>query len=280
MTAPAQPATGVPWKESGVTEFDNRLYDRGPLAAVLIRDNRGSATDISPWKPGTGTPPPPVPPVTNFSPFAADGTVRNDLFARRLVAGKWVAGATPNMGFFQLGAIDEKAGPDRKASVKHDDAMILQSNFPFDSDLTGEGLTIQFTPVQPLDPCLRRLRMNLPLSDPTGVSIVETPGAAAYEISKPVDAESIDRQIILLFARRKAAGKFIYTAEGYSLCKLTDIGAVKRDKVNADAASLTYTVLPDPYHMSKDAADPTSTDLVPSYYSVWTSGDGWLAINL
>jgi hypothetical protein len=262
----------VGWKEAGLTDFDNRLYDRGPLAAVLIRDNGGAATNISPWSQSGTTI------SAAWAPFAADGTIRPDLLARTLVNGKWTANASANEGFFMIGAIDEKGGADRKASVKHDDAMILQSNFPFDSDLTGEGLTIQFTPVQPLDPLLRRLRMNLPLSDQTGAPIVELPGTGPFTVSKPVDAESIDRQIVLLFARRKAGGKFIFTAEGYSLCKLTDIGTVKRDKVNPDAPSLTYTVLPDPYHMGKDAGDPTSTELVPCYYSVWTDGAGWTAI--
>jgi hypothetical protein len=277
MTAPTQPTTGVPWKQSGLTEFDNRLYDRGPLAAVLIRDNRGSATNISPWAPGTGTPP--AAPVYNWSPFAADGTIRNDLFAQVLVNGKWEANpTTPNEGWFLIGAIDEKGGADRKASVKHDDAMILQSNFPFDTDITGEGLTVQFTAVQVLNPLLRRLRMNLPLSDPTGVSLVELPGTADFSLSKPTDADSIDRQILLMFGRRKAAGTYIYTAEGYPLAKLTDIGAVKRDKVNADAPSLTFTCLPDPYHVGKDAGDPTATDLVPAYYTTWTAGDAWSAL--
>ena len=273
MTAPpvTPPSTGVSWKEAGMTDFDNRLYDRGPLAAVLIRDNGGSTTNISPWSQSGTTI------SAAWSPFSADGNIRPDLLARTLVNGKWTTNASANEGFFMIGAVDEKGGADRKASVKHDDAMILQSNFPFDSDLTGEGLTIQFTPVQPLDPLLRRLRMNLPLSDPTGTPIVELPGIT-FTISKPVDAESIDRQIVLLFARRKAAGNFIFTAEGYSLCKLTDIGAVKRDKVNPDAPSLTYTVLPDPYHVGKDAGDPTSTELVPAYYSVWTAGAGWTAI--
>jgi hypothetical protein len=273
MTAPT---VGVPWKQAGLTEFDNRLYDRGPLAAVLIRDNQGAATDISPWKPGTtaGTV------VAGWSPFASDGQLRKNLLAQTLVSGVWEANpTTPNDGFFMVGAIDEKGGADRKASIKHDDAMILQSNFPFDTDLTGEGLTLQFTAVQALNPLLRRLRMNLPLSAPDGTSITELPGVDnPYIVSKPTEADSIDRQIVCLFGRRKAAGKFIYTAEGYSLCKLTDIGAVKRDKVNADAPSLTYTVLPDPFHMGKDAADPSSTELVPAYYSVWTAGDGWSAI--
>jgi hypothetical protein len=47
---------------------------------------------------------------------------------------------TSNQGWWLGGAMDDRGGPDRKPNIRHDDAMILQSTFPFDTDLTGEGL--------------------------------------------------------------------------------------------------------------------------------------------
>lgn len=276
MTTPAQPATGVNWKDGGFDVVDNRFFSRGPLCAVLIRDNLGSTTDISPYKVGTTGGPPP-PPVLNWSPLAADSTLRNDLFAYVRTGGSWGVNKTANEGWWLVGAVEERGGPDRKANIRHDDAMILQSNFPFDTDITQEGITIQFTAVEVFKPLLMRLRMNLPLVGPTGTSIVEPVGDPGFVLSKPVDAESIDRQLLLVFSKKRL-GKTFYTVEGYPLCKLTDIGAVKRSKIDPDAPSLTWTVLPDPYHVDLDPSNPTSQDLVQTLYSFWMGGDAWAAL--
>jgi len=263
----AIPTTGVSWKDGGYDVVDNRFYSRGPFCSVLIRDNRGKDTDISPLAAGT-------PPTVNWSPFATDGKLRDDLLAYIRVDGQWQVNSATNEGWWLLGAIEERGGPDRKANIRHDDAMILQSNFPFDTDLTQEGITIQTTPVEVFKPLLLRLRMNLPLSLGDGTSIVEDVGEAKFNISKPVDADSIDRQILLLFNKKKT-GKNLYSAEVYPLCKLTDIGNVKRSKTDADAPSLTWTVLPDPFHVNTDAADPASGDLIQALYTFWIGGDAW-----
>jgi hypothetical protein len=263
------PSTGTTWKASGLATIDNRFYARGGHAAVLMRDNRGLATNISPYQAGS-------PPTPFWSPLALDGTLRDDLLAWILVDGVWQVNPNDNEGWYLVGALDEKGGPDRKPNIKHDDAMVLQSTFPFDTDLIGEGLTIQFTPVEVLKPLIKRLRLNLPLSDSSGNSIVELPGST-FSISKPVDADSVDRQIMLVFERTKG-GRTIYEIEAYSLLKLTDIGSSKRDKTAPDAGPLTYTVLPDPFLMDRDPTDPTSEDLVPALFSEFVGGDGWTAI--
>ncbi|GKT32072.1 hypothetical protein ADUPG1_002195, partial [Aduncisulcus paluster] len=48
----------------------NRFAIRGPLVAVLARDYRGAATDISP---------------SVFNPLTPDGKLRRDLFAQRKI---------------------------------------------------------------------------------------------------------------------------------------------------------------------------------------------------
>lgn len=264
-----QPSTGTTWIDSGAASTDNRFYARGGLAAALIRDNRGLATCIAPYQAGN-------PPTYNWSPFAQDGQLRADLFAMVLENGVWVPNPNPNQGFWLIGAFDDKGGPERRPNVKHDDAMVLQSIFPFDSDLTAVGITIQFNGVQMLAPLMRRLRMNLPLTDPDRNNIVESPGVP-YVISRPTTDVEPDYQLILLFARLRG-GNYIYTAEGYSLVRLDDIGNYKRDKTTSDSPMLGFTVLPDPYHVDIDPTNPASQELVPVLYSEWIGGQGWTQI--
>ena len=265
------PATGTSWRAGGFGDVDSRFNSRGGLAAVLIRDNRGAATNISPWKVDT-----PVP-TRNWSPFAEDGTPRDDLFAHILVDGDWITNPEPNEGFHLIGALSEDGGPERSPEVNNDNQMILQSNMPFDTDLTSESLSINFTGVETVKPLMKRLRMNLVLSDENGNSIVEDPGTENFVIGKPIDTEAPEYQIILMFARRKK-GKFFYYAEGYSLCKLNDIGSFKRSKTDPDAGQLGYMVLPDPYFVGKDPNNPDSNELIPLYYCEWVDGESWTDI--
>jgi hypothetical protein len=265
------PATGTSWRAGGFGDVDSRFNTRGGLAAVLIRDNRGADTNISPWKVDTPSP------TRNWSPFAEDGTLRDDLFAHILVEGDWIVNPDDNEGFFLIGAMTEDGGPERAPDITNDNQMILQSNMPFDSDLTGESLAINFTGVETLKPLMKRLRMNLVLADQDGVPIVEDPGTEHFNIGKPVDTEAPEYQIVLIFARRKR-GKFLYNAEGYSLCKLNDIGSFRRSKTDPDAGSLGYMVLPDPQFIGKDPNDPTSDELIPLYYAEWTDGEAWTDI--
>jgi hypothetical protein len=264
---------GTTWRDGGFSAVDNRFFTRGALAAVAIRDNRGQATSIAPYQASlTGGAP-----IPYFSPAAQDGQLRADLFASVRVNGQWVQNPNPNLGFWLIGAFEDRGGPERRPNVRHDEQMILQSTMPFDSDLTSEGMTLQFTGVETLKPLMRRLRMNLPLSDDSGNPIVEDPGQVPFVLSKPTDADFIPRQLLLFFGRRKA-GKMIYTCEGYPLANLVDIGNFRRSKTDADAASMQFMALPDSYHVDLDPANPTSGVLVPAFYSEWTFGDGWVAI--
>lgn len=266
----AIPTVGTSWRAGGFNDVDSRFNTRGGLAAVLIRDNRGASTNISPWASGS-------PPTRYWSPFAQDGQPRDDLFAVIRVDGEWVTNPQSNEGFWLIGALTEDGGPERAPNVNEDNQMILQSNFPFDTDLTEEGITINFTGVETLKPLMKRLRMNLPLSDSSGNPLVEDPGTEDFSIIKTIDVESPERQIVLMFARRKG-GRYMYTAEGYSLCKLTNIGNFRRSKTDPDAGELGFTVLPDPFLVSKDPGNPTSPELVPALYVEWSSGEAWTAI--
>ena len=268
----AIPSTGTTWRGAGNAAVDNRFNNRGGLAAIGIRMNRGASTNISPWAyDGSGNV------VRNWSPFALDGQMRDDLWATVRVNGEWVTNPDPNEGLWLIGALTEDGGAERAADVNNDNQMILQSNQPFDSDLTEESLSVNFTGVETLKPLLKRLRMNLALSDRNGNPIVEDPGTENFSLGKPVDNDGPEYQLFLFFARTKA-GRSIYTCEAYSLVKLNNIGSFRRSKTDPDAGELGYMVLPDPYFVGKDPNDPESDELIPIMYNEWVAGEGWTAI--
>lgn len=230
------PATGTTWDGAGFNNNDSRFLERGKLRAVLIRDARGVDTDISPFTAG-GT--------VQFSPFAQDGKWRADLLAWVKVNGEWVVNPTSNQGFHLVGAFKDGDGPTSKPSIKNDDFMILQSNFPFDTDTVEEGEAFSFTAVETAKPVIRRLRNNLALNDAsTGASIVELPGEDEYGWARPLETANPERQVLMV-SEFKRGGRPFYAVDGYALCKLTDIGNSKKDKKDSEAAELTFTPLPD-----------------------------------
>lgn len=248
----AIPSTGTTWTASGLNEVDNRLFQRGGNVAVLMRDYRGEATNISP---------------DVFSPFALDNQIRNDLLAVIKVNGQWIANPDANEGWWSVRAISEDGGPSRKPSVDSDDAMILQSNQVFDTDIIKESMTVAFTPVESANPLIERLRENLPLTDGSGNVLVEDIGKQDFFIGKRVESDFVERQLLIIRAREKA-GKTLYTVEGYALVKLSDVGESKMNKKDPDASELTWKVLPDPFFHDLEGA--------PLTVGKWKGGDGWL----
>ncbi len=258
-----RPSTGTTWKAGGFNDVDSRFLERGGLIAALIRDARGPATDISPHN-SDGS--------VKFSPLAADGQLRDDLFAFKKVNGYWVPNPDPNEGFHLVGAFKEGEGPKKTASIDTDDYMIEQDNWPFDSDITKEDEPFSFTGVETAKPLLRRLRNNLPLSRADGTLLVETPGGVDAGWGKPIGADPIDRQVLLLRARRKG-GKTLYTCTGYALAKLSNIGDSQMGKKDADAAELTFKPLPDGIFMAM-----IDGEYVPVIKYEWIGGDAWAAL--
>lgn len=258
----ALPATGTTWDGAGFNDLDSRFLERGKLRQVLIRDARGSATDISPHDSGG---------AVKWSPFAQDGKWRDDLLAFKKVNGVWVENTDTNEGFHVAGAFKDGDGPSTKPTIKNDDFMILQSNFPFDSDITEEGEPFSFTAVETGKPLIRRLRNNLRLNADNGDPLVELPGVANAGWGRPLEGENVERQVLLI-SEFKKQGLPIYTVDGYALCKLTDIGNAKKDKKDSEAAELTYQPLPDGFFSAK-------IDGVyrPVLKWTWVGGAGWAA---
>lgn len=259
-----QPATGTTWDAAHLNDIDNRLAERGGLQAVLIRDYRGALTDMSPFAADRTT--------VAFSPFAQDGDVRSDLLARSKVNGEWVTNLAANEGWFYIGAQTEAGGAERDPNQKSDDLMILQSNFPFDSDQISKTKTVKFVAVHTADPLIHRLENDLALQDTNGVSLVPDMGDPDYGVGSRADTDTVERQLLLLYAKRKA-GKFLYRAEGYPLVKFDSQARKKRTKTDPDTAELTYKVLPDPYFMIPDPDG--AAQLVPAVDYTWYGGEAW-----
>lgn len=261
MTAPA---TGTTFDGAGFNDVDSRFLERGKLRQVLIRDARGSATDLSPHN-SDGS--------VKWSPFALDGTWRGDLCAYRRIDGVWGVNADNTQGFHIAGAFKESDGPSTKPNIREDDFMILQSNFPFDSDIVEEGEPFSFTAVETAKPLIRRLRNNLPLNDGNGNPLVELPGGIGAGWSRPLDADNVERQVLMV-SEFKKGGLPVYTVDGYSLAKMTGIGPSKKDKRDSEAAELSYMPLPDGYFMAM-------VDGVyrPILRHTWVGGAGWVALN-
>jgi hypothetical protein len=260
---PAIPATGTTWDGAGFSLEDPRFLERGKLRALLIRDARGSSTNISPHT-SAG--------AINWSPFATDGKWRGDLMAFVQTNGIWEANPSANEGFHLAGAFREGNGPQRKPSIKKDDFMIVQSNFPFDTDIVEEGEPFSFTAVETAKPLIRRLRYNLPLNAANGTALVEIPGGTNAGWSRPLDGDDVERQVLLV-SEFKKGGLPVYTVDGYSLAKMVDIGNSKKDKKDSEAAELTYQPLPDGYFMA--VVDGVYR---PILTHTWVGGTGWMAI--
>ncbi|SIJ55481.1 hypothetical protein [Mycobacteroides abscessus] len=255
-----QPTTGVDWSDGGFNDVDNRFAIRGPLVAVLIRDYRGAATDISPHV---------------FNPLTEDGKLRPDLFAQRKIGGEWRTNPEPNQGWLFMGANTKTGGPEREPNVDVSPLEILQSNYPIENDITKIGKTVKFTPIESLKPLVKRVRNNLPLQDEDGNLLVEDAGQKDFFVGTPLEADFVPRQLLLVRARSRAGGK-LYTVEPIPLCKLTKIGAAKMDKEDADAAELEFSLEPDPFFLIPDPRNPGI--LIPGLDGEWVGGKGWTTI--
>lgn len=236
----ARPATGTTPDAGGYTTVDNRFQGghRTGLIAVLFRDARGAATDISPHNPDGSV---------RWSPLALDGQLRADLFAQKRVDGKWVNNTAPNEGFHLVGAFGEGNGPSTKPKIDTDDQMIEQTNWPFESDITKQDEPFTFGALQNLFPAILRLRNNLPLADANGNSLVELPGGADAGWSQPLETNKIPRQF-LLYGIRKRGSLYTYEVESYDFATLTDVGERQMGK-KGKVADLTFKPEPSGYFM-------------------------------
>lgn len=240
----AQPATGVEFK-AGISFTDALRVRRGGDWTIAVRDNNGALTNISPGG-------------TFGSPMADDGLFRGDLWAIKKVNGKWVYNMETNLGFYPIGLLHPD-GIERTPKIDSDPLEALQSLDPVRVDMQKREKTLMFTPLEN-SPVVHRLRHNLPLTDVLDL------GDGTYFSGELDETNQIRRQIIVLHEDRQG-GKVERNAFPLPRCVLTDAGAMKGNKKDADAPKLTFTREIDPWFVGVDSK--------PLIDGCWVSGSLW-----
>lgn len=258
-----QPAEGGSWVAAGLNDRAPAFLRRGKPKAAAVRDARGAATDISPHNPDGSV---------RFSPFAADNTLRLDMFARRMVNGIYVTVTTPNLGLYGTGAFKQGDGPSMEPKITQDRFMIEQSSQPYDTEITEEIEPFSFTMVDTADPVYQRLRNNLPLSDQNGNSLVEDPGWLNAGYGRLLNGRNPGRQFFFL-RERFWNGLPIWSVTGAALCYLDDIGNSKMDQQESEGAKLTYLPTDDGRMMAFQDGE-----YQPVLTYTWWGGKGWTAL--
>jgi hypothetical protein len=258
-----QPATGTDFAAGGFGDLDPRLFERGGKIAVLVRQARGPATDISPQESNGDV---------KYSPLAVNGDLRDDLLAYKKVNGFYVPNPSSNQGWHLAGSFKEGDGPSSKPSITDDDYMVEQSNEVYDSDRVKDIRPFTLTPVETLRGVVRRLRYGMPLADEDGNNLVEYPGHPNTVFVKTLDYSPVDYQFLLIREFKKS-GLSLVTVKGYSLVRVSDIGEAKMGKKDAEAAPLTCKPLPDGITMGfRDGV------YQPINQAEWIDGAAWRAM--
>lgn len=260
-----QPVTGTTWNAGGFNDIDPRLIARGGLQCVLVRDNRGAATNISPFEDDLTT--------VHWSPFAQDGNLRDDLVAAQLIGGEWVSDSSANEGFLAIGSQTEDGGAERNPNTDSNDLRVLQSPYPVDSAVTEKGKTIRFVAVETLKPLVHHLQDEQPLCDANGDIILPDLGTPNYGHGSDMDTSQVDRQILLVYGK-VIEGLWLYQVEAAPLCRLDNQATKQRSKTDPDSADLTYKLLPDAHFMKPSFREQS---LVPGFDYTWYGGEAWLA---
>lgn len=243
----AQPATGVSLTDSALARFNALRVRRGGKWSLLVRDNKGQSTNISPGG-------------SFVSPFAQDGNWRDDLLAVKTVNNKQVYNQTANLGFHKIGC----SSPDgfvQEHDTNVDALEILQSIDPARVDMTSREKRVTFNGFEN-NRVLHRLMYNLSLDNILHPSKAGT----TYVVEESDEVDFMERQFILIH-EDKAAGLAERTAFGLSRAVLSSIGKLQGSKTDPTAAELQFTRLIDPYFIGSKGQ--------PIISCMWVSGPAW-----
>jgi len=264
-----QPAVGTTFSGAGLADLGPEFLERGTALQVLVRDARGSATEISPHN---------VDGSVRWSPGSQDNKWRGDLLARRKVNGYWTTVADTNQGFLSCGAFKDGNGPSSKPNVRSDQFRIVQSNLPYQVSITEESEGFSFTPVDTGNPVVQHLRKNLRLSDSGGNIVVPDPGQLDTGYSRLASGGNPGRQFLICRELVGASGLPIYKVDGYALARLSDIGNSKKDKKDSEAAELSYDPELDGIMMALAYNSQGVLEYQEVLMHTWYGGAGWTAL--
>lgn len=209
-------STGVEWASAYGDSWNPLGIRKGLITNVLIRDYKGSATDLSSAAVGLNG-------AGLFTVYATDGKYRSDLLDPSFPGGQWYdPGALKDDGI--------KLTPD----VSVEGVKVSQSRRAQRWDITDENDEIMFT-CRESNPVVDALRFDLPLSN------LGTLGAG-YTISKPAESDLIERQIVAL--AEDGNSRFAYVFPRVNRKK---VGATQLNRKDPDDLELTYGALICPF---------------------------------
>lgn len=231
----ALPSTGGTYEDILAPGLNPVAVRKGIVTDVLIRDYNGSATDLSDPSVGLNA-------NGHFSPFAADGTLRDDLL---------ITAEGANLGFYHIGLLTED-GVRYTPEVSQQETLAAQMRRSVRVDVTREDDRLRLV-AEESTPLIDALMDDVPL---LGLQDI---GKVGYSVAKPANGNIVERQIIALMFDGKH-----FTAKVFPRMARTDVGETQWNKSDPDVLDLTYTALLCPY-----ASYPVSTV---------REGEGWRAL--
>ena len=214
----ALPATGGSYNALLQPGINPLTVTKGTITDILIRDYfnaDGSVHNLA--NPDIG-----LNDEGYFSPFAADGMLRDDLLGES------------GLGFYHLGALHED-GIEMTYDTNVSDTMIAQSKRAVRVDVTqdNDGITIKAMEATPL---VDALRYDKPLRD------LKDLGEIGYTIAKDAETVLVERQVIAI-----GFDKDHYFAQTYPRMALRKRGNSQWNKKDADVMEIELEALLCPY---------------------------------
>jgi hypothetical protein len=202
--------------------YDPTQVRKGIITDILARDYRnadGTVNNLAATAAGLN-------PNGVFTPFAQDGTLRNDLL---------VTASSPNQGFYHAALLKDD-GWTFTPDLTVDETPVAQSPWSVRNDVTKRTGEIMFTMRQWM-PLADYLRMDLPT-----INGVPDAGSSGYSLPAPAYAQLCERQIIALGF--DGLNQFAITFPRLSQKKLGKTAANKKDPLDTE---FTFSVILDPY---------------------------------
>lgn len=210
-------STGVAWSSAYGDSWNPLRIRKGLVTNVLIRDYAGSTTNLKDSTAGLNS-------AGFFTPYAQDGLYRNDLLASNFPGGR----------FYDVGSISDD-GVRITPDVSVEGVMIAQARRAQRWDLTNEDDEIQFT-CREGNAVVDALRFDKPLSS------LASEGSAGYTVSKPIDSNLVERQIVALAEDGKQRFAYVFPRVARK-----DVGQTQLNRADPDDLELTYGALICPY---------------------------------
>lgn len=210
-------SSGVEWSSAYGQSYNPLAIRKGLITNILIRDYKGSDTNLKASAAGLNT-------AGWFTPYATDGLYRNDLLATNFAGGQ----------FYDVGSLKDdgiKLTPD----VTVEGVKIAQARRAQRFDIQEENDEIMFT-CRESNPVVDALRFDKALSS------LQATGTPGYTLAKASESDLVERQIIAL--AEDGDFRFAYIFPRVSRKK---VGATQLNRKDPDDLELTYGALICPY---------------------------------